>query len=58
MREDLKELTFFQSDWNDDETREHKLALLRAKYGLEYVRHEQMPNEREYRVFFKERSEQ
>ncbi len=54
MRENLKELTFFQSDWDDDEMREHKLALLRAKHGMEYVRHERIPNKREYRVFFKE----
>lgn len=53
MSENLKELIFFQFDWDDDETREHKLALLRANHGLEYVRHEHIPNKPEYRVFFK-----
>ena len=54
MSENLKELTFFQSDWGDDEMREHKLELLSANHRLEYVRHERIPNKHKYRMFFKE----
>ena len=54
MSEPLREILFFQSDWDDAETREHKLSILKHTHGLEYVRHEHIPERREYRVFFKD----
>ena len=54
MSEELREILFFQLDWDDAETREHKLAILKDHHGLEYVRHEHIPERHEYRVFFKD----
>lgn len=56
MSENLKELIFFEFDWDEDETRGLKLALRRANHGLEYVRHEPIPNKPKYACFSKRRT--
>ena len=54
MSDQLREITFFQFDWDEDEVRERKLRQLKEDDGLEYVRHEPIPDRPEYRVYFRE----
>ena len=53
MTENLIEIIFYDLEWGDDETRQRKLAPQTVEDGLEYVRHQPIPNIHGTRVFFR-----